>query len=43
MARLYPRVGFALRKDFICQSSDLKPGTRIENLERRLVLWQKGR
>jgi hypothetical protein len=31
MARLYSRVGFALKDRFLCQSGDLRFGAMIDN------------
>lgn len=42
VARLYSRVGLALRKDFLCQSSDLKPGTIIENFRKEVSALANG-
>jgi CspA family cold shock protein len=42
VARLYSRVGLALRKDFHCQNSDLKPGTIIEKFRKEVSALANG-
>jgi len=42
MARLYSRVGFAMKDRFLCQSGDLRMGIIIENLRKEVSAMAQG-
>ena len=42
MARLYSRVGFAIKECFLCQSGDLRTGIIIENLGKEVSAMAQG-